>query len=378
MNIFITIIFMTLIGALIGGFTNHLAIKMLFRPYKTLYIGKWRVPFTPGLIPKRRDELARQMGRMVVEHLITPESIKGKFMQKEFQEDMTGLVKKELRTFLESDITINHLLDQAGIEHGAKRIEKRIGRFVESVYEKAMSQYRGMPIAEVLPQPLLQGAEKKIPEISSYILSKGADYFSSYEGKARIQIMFDEFFKDKGMLGNMLQMVLGNVSIADKIQPEIIKFFRSEGAHGLITSILRKEWAKLLERDAAELEEMAGREKIVNALKEYAVNLAGTEKLLATPASELLASYKETILDRMAPNIVFMLGDWLTSRIDMMMEKLRLQELVSDQVATFSLERLEDMVLGITRSELKMITYLGALLGGMIGIFQGIFAILFS
>lgn len=378
MNIAITILFMTLIGAIIGGFTNHLAIKMLFRPYKTLYIGKWRVPFTPGLIPKRRDELAQQMGRMVVEHLVTPESIRGKFMQPEFQQDMTELVKKELRTFLESDITINSLLDKAGIANGAERIEKRIGHFVEGVYERAMGQYRGRPIGEVVPPALLEGADKKIPEISSYILSKGADYFSSYEGKARIQIMFDEFFKDKGMLGNMLQMVLGNVSLADKIQPEVIKFFKSDGAHGLITSILRKEWAKLLERDAEELENMAGREKIVNSLKEYAINLADAEKLLNTPTSELLATYKETILDRMAPNLVFMLGDWLTSRIDMMMEKLRLQELVRDQVATFSLERLEDMVLGITRSELKMITYLGALLGGLIGIFQGIFAILFS
>ncbi|WP_059173287.1 DUF445 domain-containing protein [Bacillus sp. FJAT-27445] len=378
MNMVITILFMVVIGAVIGGVTNHLAIKMLFRPYNPVYIGKWRVPFTPGLIPKRRDEMAEQMGRMVVEHLVTPESIRSKFLDKGFQQDMTELVKKELRTILESDVTIKDLLEKAGIENGTERIEKRIGRFVEGVYEKAMAQYRGQPIGSVLPQPLLEGAERKIPEITTYILGKGEDYFSSYEGKVRIQAMFDEFFKDKGMIGNMIQMVLGNVSIADKIQPEIIKFFKSEGAHGLITSILQKEWTKLMERDAAELEVMAGREKIVSALKDYAVNLAGTEKLLGTPASELLASYKETILERMAPNIVVMLGDWLTSRIDMMMEKLHLQELVRAQVATFSLERMEDMVLGITRSELKMITYLGALLGGLIGIFQGIFAILFS
>ena len=49
---------MAFIGALIGGITNHLAIKMLFRPHEAKYIGSWRVPFTPGLIPKRRDELA--------------------------------------------------------------------------------------------------------------------------------------------------------------------------------------------------------------------------------------------------------------------------------------------------------------------------------
>ncbi|RDU35316.1 DUF445 domain-containing protein [Neobacillus piezotolerans] len=378
MNIFITILFMVVIGALIGGFTNHLAIKMLFRPYNAVYIGKWRVPFTPGLIPKRRDELARQMGRMVVEHLVTPESIRSKFMDKDFQRDITELVKKELRTLMESDMTINGLLEKAGIKDGTERIEKRIGRFVEGVYEKAMGKYRGQPIAAILPQPLLEGAERKIPEITAYILGKGEDYFSSYEGKVRIQAMFDEFFKDKGMIGNMIQMVLGNVSIADKIQPEIIKFFKSDGAHLLITSILKKELEKLLARDAAELEAMAGREKIVSALQGYAINLAGTEQLLSAPASQLLASYKETILERTAPHLVIMLGDWLTSRIEMMMEKLHLQELVRAQVETFSLQRVEDMILGITKSELKMITYLGALLGGLIGVFQGIFAILFS
>ncbi|WP_254660893.1 DUF445 domain-containing protein [Bacillus sp. FJAT-27225] len=378
MDALVTLLFMVVIGALIGGFTNHLAIKMLFRPYNPIYIGKWRVPFTPGLIPKRRDELAEQMGRMVVEHLLTPQSIKDKFLQKDFQNDMTELVKKELRTLLESDMTIGGLLDKAGIVDGAARIDRRIEKLVEGVYERAMSQYRGQPISSVLPEAFLEGASKKIPEISSYILGKGADYFSSQEGKLRIQIMFDEFFRDKGMVGGMLQMVLGNVSIADRIQPEILKFFKSEGAHGLISSILRNEWAKLLERDASEIEAMVGRDKVVDTLKDYATSLAGTEKLLDTPISELLASYKETILERMAPNLVTMMGDWLTTRLDVMLEKIHLKELVRAQVATFSLERVEDMVLGITRSELKMITYLGALLGGLIGIFQGIFAILFS
>ncbi|MCY1692085.1 DUF445 family protein [Exiguobacterium sp. SL14] len=49
------------IGALIGAITNHLAIRMLFRPLEPKYIGKFRVPFTPGLIPKRRDELAKEI-----------------------------------------------------------------------------------------------------------------------------------------------------------------------------------------------------------------------------------------------------------------------------------------------------------------------------
>jgi uncharacterized membrane protein YheB (UPF0754 family) len=33
------------------------------------------------------------------------------------------------------------------------------------------------------------------------------------------------------------------------------------------------------------------------------------------------------------------------------------------------------MVLSVSKKELKMITYLGALLGGLIGLFQGIFVL---
>ncbi len=48
------------IGGIIGLITNGLAIKMLFRPHKEIYIGKFRLPFTPGLIPKEKIELQQQ------------------------------------------------------------------------------------------------------------------------------------------------------------------------------------------------------------------------------------------------------------------------------------------------------------------------------
>ena len=76
LNFLWTILFMAFIGALIGGLTNHLAIKMLFRPHEAKYIGSWRLPFTPGLIPKRRDELAKQFGKTVTNYLLTPETFK--------------------------------------------------------------------------------------------------------------------------------------------------------------------------------------------------------------------------------------------------------------------------------------------------------------
>lgn len=65
-----------LMGAIIGYITNWLAIKMLFRPYKKWYIGKLPIPFTPGLLPTRRNEIANKVGAVISEQLINEQEIK--------------------------------------------------------------------------------------------------------------------------------------------------------------------------------------------------------------------------------------------------------------------------------------------------------------
>lgn len=65
-----------ILGAIIGYATNYIAVKMLFRPYKPWKIGKFTLPFTPGIIPKRKDALARAIGDAVGHHLFTGDDLK--------------------------------------------------------------------------------------------------------------------------------------------------------------------------------------------------------------------------------------------------------------------------------------------------------------
>jgi uncharacterized membrane protein YheB (UPF0754 family) len=62
-------------GAVIGYFTNDIAIKMLFRPYKAIYFGKRRLPFTPGLIPANQERLAKRISDTIMGSLLTPEEL---------------------------------------------------------------------------------------------------------------------------------------------------------------------------------------------------------------------------------------------------------------------------------------------------------------
>lgn len=377
MQILMTILLMVTIGAIIGGFTNFLAIKMLFRPYRTLYIGKWRVPFTPGLIPKRRDELAEQMGKMVVNHLLTPESIQRKFLNESFQKEITSVVQKELENFLQTEKTPAQLLDTLGLENLQEKTENRLNDFIHKKFEGLMENYRDKPLKEIIPPAMIDMVNGKIPEISKYILQKGIGYFSSYEGYMRIQKMADDFLKERsGVLGSMMQMFMGNINIADKIQPEIIKFLKNDGTADIITVLLNNEWEKVLEWEGEKIEGLINKEALLSFIKEKISDVLKLEQLFQAPLAKLSEPFRVNMLEAIVPKSIELFGEWLSSRVSTLMERLRLQEIVREQVETFSLERLEEMVLSITKSELKMITYLGAILGGMIGLFQGIIAII--
>jgi len=70
---FLNFIIPPLVGGIIALSTNWLAIKMLFRPHRAKYIFGFRIPFTPGLIPKERVRLIQKLAETASTHLLTPE-----------------------------------------------------------------------------------------------------------------------------------------------------------------------------------------------------------------------------------------------------------------------------------------------------------------
>ena len=59
-------------------------------------------------------------------------------------------------------------------------------------------------------------------------------------------------------------------------------------------------------------------------------------------------------------------------QLEQSLQKLKIGDMVKEQVDSFPVSVLEDLVLGISRREFKMITVLGAVLGGVIGVVQGL------
>ena len=102
-----------LIGAVIGYFTNMIAVKMLFYPRHEIRVWGHKLPLTPGVIPKGRPRLASAVGAVVAGHLLTNEDIKANLLTKQAEtkiadmvvEKLSGNIGEEIRAFGELDST---------------------------------------------------------------------------------------------------------------------------------------------------------------------------------------------------------------------------------------------------------------------------------
>lgn len=372
MNDWMTIVVMIIIGAAIGGFTNSLAIKMLFRPYNPIYIGKWRVPFTPGLIPKRREELAKQLGKMVITHLVTPERFIKKWMSEETKNGINAQVTRLFREWLEKETTLDHIGKWFTNEDVGEKIANQLKNVLVKGGNSWWQSNRTEKLVDILTEDMEEKVTTAFPNVSKTIVKKLETYVSSAEGKDTLERLIQDFLKDKGMLGNMVTMFLGNVSLSDKIQPELVKFLRREETADLVKDFMENQWAKWRETPLEEWVSQEKGEAFIEQVSSFVVGKLPIASLMHTPVQKLVRSYETTIAEEWIPNGISVVMKKGVTHIPHMMESFRIDKMVEEQVESLPVSQLEELLLSISRKEFKMITVLGALLGGIIGLFQGI------
>ena len=141
MGIFLAIVAPPLLGALIGYFTNRLAITMLFRPVTEKRLFGRRIPMTPGVIPSNRKELAGSVGRLVGGELLSKQAIRTYVgrddfrdgLEKTFPRLLPGFARRALRDrvikwliSLRSRIPIEKLIEDKVNEYDVGKIEELI------------------------------------------------------------------------------------------------------------------------------------------------------------------------------------------------------------------------------------------------------------
>lgn len=100
------------IGAVIGYCTNYIAVKMLFRPLKPIKIGKWTLPFTPGIIPKGRERMAKAFAQAVGEHLLTKEDFKKILLSEDVKNVVVDVVFKKIEELRSTEASVEELLSK--------------------------------------------------------------------------------------------------------------------------------------------------------------------------------------------------------------------------------------------------------------------------
>ena len=148
------------IGAVIGAFTNYIAIKMLFRPLKPVKIGKFTLPFTPGVIPRHQEQLADALSDTVYKNFFTNSDIEGIFMTDEMTERFADGIYNMLET-----------LDLEKLSDGV--IEEAKLKVQEAVYKKIHQMICTTDIAGIVSKQTENIIRTKVKGglVSSIILS---------------------------------------------------------------------------------------------------------------------------------------------------------------------------------------------------------------
>lgn len=99
-----------MVGAVIGGFTNRVAIRMLFRPYTAKYVGKFHIPLTPGIIPKEKANIAKAIGSTISDNLLNSEVLSATLLSDDMCAKLSTAVNTLQTRLLSSQSSLRHHL----------------------------------------------------------------------------------------------------------------------------------------------------------------------------------------------------------------------------------------------------------------------------
>jgi len=199
MNHLLQFIELPLIAALIGWFTNWIAIKMLFHPKNKIKVGIFQIQ---GIFPKRQKIFAEKLGMVVAHELFSSHDIKEKISQSNIDREVKTLIDTHINTFLNT------------------KLKEAYPQIVMFIYNYIIRQFKDVTMQEIeklLPlilQTYKQGIEKSldIVDIEGTVASKVANFSSDKLEEILYSIMKKEF-RFVEILGGVLGFIIGLLQV---------------------------------------------------------------------------------------------------------------------------------------------------------------------
>lgn len=374
MKVVLIILGMTLIGALIGGVTNMIAIKMLFHPFKAYYIFGKRIPFTPGLVPKRREEIASKIGQVVEEHLLTESLIREKITSEAMHTSIYNTVQQQITALQSDKVTLQSLVQDFHIDLHEKT-ETWIKHFLNERLNKKYLEIENEQIETLVPQNLMHTIDEKVLQIDEVILKRARYYISSDKGYHDIFEMIETFFNEKSRILSMLQMFMTKEAIAERVQAELLRLSEHPKAKRILKTQIQEEYQRLKSmpiRDIVTKDQF--NDKLEKFIEECISHLQIKQKM-HTPLNRLVPDMFTYLKSEGAEKLTAFIISTLAKRLTSIFKKFNIAGLVEEQINRFDLDYIERLIFEIANKELKLIMLLGFILGGIIGFFQGLIAI---
>lgn len=374
MKVVLIILGMTLIGALIGGVTNMIAIKMLFHPFKAYYIFGKRIPFTPGLVPKRREEIASKIGQVVEEHLLTESLIREKITSEAMHTSIYNTVQQQITALQSDKVTLQSLVQDFHIDLHEKT-ETWIKHFLNERLNKKYLEIENEQIETLVPQNLMHTIDEKVLQIDEVILKRARYYISSDKGYHDIFEMIETFFNEKSRILSMLQMFMTKEAIAERVQAELLRLSEHPKAKRILKTQIQEEYQRLKSmpiRDIVTKDQF--NDKLEKFIEECISHLQIKQKM-HTPLNRLVPDMFTYLKSEGAEKLTAFIISTLAKRLTSIFKKANIAGLVEEQINRFDLDYIERLIFEIANKELKLIMLLGFILGGIIGFFQGLIAI---
>lgn len=162
------IIVAPLVGAAIGYITNYIAIKMLFRPLKPKYIGKWRVPLTPGLIPKEKERLAAAVGDVISANLLDAKTVQGALLSDDMKAKIEGGLDRFIEAHSADERTLRELMAELFTEDGLNAAIFGAREVAMTVLAQKLTDAN---LGDLAAQAITDHVKKKSPSALSALVS---------------------------------------------------------------------------------------------------------------------------------------------------------------------------------------------------------------
>ncbi|WP_291255727.1 MULTISPECIES: DUF445 family protein [unclassified Fusobacterium] len=193
-EILIKLVLIVGIGAGIGWITNYVAIKMLFRPYKEINFGLFKIQ---GLLPKRKHQIGESIADVIQTELVSLQEILKSLDSSNLDEKLSLMVDKILEEKLQSEIS--------------KRFPMLAMFLSNDMLEK---------IKEMIKESILDNKELILATFSSYveenvdfkgIIVKNIDAFSLEKLEEVTYGLAEKEFKHIEVIGAILGALIGFV-----------------------------------------------------------------------------------------------------------------------------------------------------------------------